>query len=188
MKNLKTNNFVTMKKFYLFFSLMFVFAVQAQEMPPRESSSQNQPKVKSSGFDKTKLVKGLGLQLGGTQGGINLGLNPYLGYQLTENLTLGATVGYNYFNSSYGDNSFFSVGPQLRFEPIRNISLISQYQYNVGRNDFRQNGERSENQVLYLGAGYRSALFNVGLMYDVLYNQDRSFQNSPFVPYVSMGF
>lgn len=88
----------------------------------------------TKGFNRNRVFVGSSLNLGLSGNYFNLGLNPEIGYSLTNWLDAGFVANLNYFsqnNSSYKENSFnYGVGGFLRVWPLNFVHLQIQPEYN----------------------------------------------------------
>ncbi len=86
------------------------------------------------GFDKNKVFIGTSINLGLSNNFFNIGLNPQLGYSITEWLDAGVVVNLNYYTQSSSvtkDKNFnYGGGGFLRVWPINFLHLQIQPEYN----------------------------------------------------------
>jgi hypothetical protein len=166
----------------------FVLFLSAGLFAQDRNENNAEPK---SGFRKENIFLGTGLNLGFANRSFNVGLNPEIGYSLTNWLDGGVSLNINYFsqgasdydptryrNFNYGGGPFFRIWPlsflHLQVQPEFNWINSSQktgtttatYNYNAGS--------------LLLGVGYGSRIIGsqyqyITLMIDVLQNA-----NSPY--------
>ncbi len=133
-------------------------------------------------------------RVGGTAG-VNFGNNnyfgfsisPFVGYRVSSLVEPGITAGYLYSKSDFIQQNLFHFGPYVNIYPVDNLFLRTQYEYYFGKLESQStNYSRniSEN-ALWIGGGYRSGgavQLYVGLMYNVLYDGDKSFFSSGLRP------
>ncbi len=104
-------------------SFLIVLTAVAQDEEP-----------KTKGFNINRVFFGSSVNLGLSGNYLNLGLNPEIGYSLTEWLDAGIVANLNYFsqtNSSYKENSFnYGAGGFLRIWPVNFVHLQIQHEYN----------------------------------------------------------
>jgi len=102
---------------------LFILSTFAQDEAP-----------KTKGFDRNKVFIGSSVNLGLSGNFFNLGLNPEIGYSLTQWLDFGTVVNLNYFsqnNSSFKEKSFnYGIGGFLRIWPLNFVHLQIQPEYN----------------------------------------------------------
>lgn len=95
-------------------------------------AQDEEPKTK--GFNINRVFFGSSLNLGLSGNYLNLGLNPEIGYSLTNWLDAGMVANLNYFsqnNSSYKESNFnYGVGGFLRIWPLDFIHLQIQPEFN----------------------------------------------------------
>lgn len=133
---------------------------------------------------------GVGLSLGsGDYFGVSV--SPFLGYTLTRELEVGASVGYQYSNWKQAKQNLFNGGPYLNYYPIPNLFARVQYEYYTGNTKNKQTGNKNNfnENALWFGAGYRSpgrVSFYTGLMYNVLYKNDSRLFSNGFRPIIGV--
>lgn len=114
-------------------------------------------------------------------------LLPIIGYRITDQFSVGASITYQQYNYPQFGTSFkqYGFGPFLRYSinPLffqAEYDLINAPSYNSSGNEVHSNYSR-----LFFGMGYsfplgRKGAINTLAMYDVLYKAPSVF-NSPFV-------
>lgn len=181
-----------MKKSFILFGLILALAMNAQIAVQQNNAG-------SGG----KWTFGGNIGLGpSSDGGFQVSIAPEVGYKASENLELGAAVGYNYFKNDFYKSSFFNFGPYANYSILQSLFLRAQYQYLFGDAEAATgysfgtstNKDISES-ALWLGGGYQSRIGNnvyyrIGMMYNVLYNEDDSVYGSAFLPIggITIGF
>ncbi|SZD73160.1 Uncharacterised protein [Candidatus Ornithobacterium hominis] len=162
--------------FIYFLFLAIGLSVQAQatqaETPPKSA---------------WRLGGNIGLNFGNNSY-FSFGISPNLGYQVSPKLLLGTSLGYAYQKSNYFKNNLFSGGPFLNYSLLQNIFTHAHLEYFNGTRKFYMDGLNEkkvsdEEAALWLGGGYRTngrVGYQIGLMYNVLYNENKSIFNSPF--------
>jgi hypothetical protein len=183
-----------MKKSLLLFALLissvFVFAQYEEE--------------KEKGFQRNRLFIGSGINVGFSQGWI-LGLNPEVGYSLTNFLDAGIATNINYITQNFGQGvryRFFAVGggPYVRGWILNQFFITSQFEFN--RITERLTGTFEPERSIYtapsllVGAGWGSrqvgrAQFFTSIMVDVLRNPNSPYidrQTSTLLPVFRTGF
>lgn len=171
-----------MKKFISFclvFASMFAFS----QIGISQTASSN------------RWTFGGGLGVGfGSNSSFNVGVSPRVGYRLTEDFEAGLMGNFTYQTSDYYNSTMFGVGPFANYYFARNFYLGSSFQqYFVNYNVKQDNGYKfsKDESALYLGGGYMTQIgngsyFQVGLMYNVLWKENKSIFASGLVP--SVGF
>lgn len=177
-----------MKKL-LFFSLLLAAVFLSAQIGTRFPSSK-------IGGEESKWTVGGYAGLGGAfggGGGISLFVSPRVGYKVNENLEIGLAGNFNWQNSKYYSNTMFGIGPFANYYFGRSFYLSGMYQhYFYSQKDKYDDLSNSGNEAaLYLGAGYMQRLGNrtymqIGGMYNVLYQRDKSVFGGGFVPNVGI--
>lgn len=156
-----------MRKIFLLFVFIFSINSFAQE-------NSQQP-------SKWRFGGGLGLSFGSNDY-FGFAISPFAGYEITPMLEAGVTAGYQYSKWSDSKQNLFNFGPYVNFYPIQNLFVRTHFEHYIGTNKFEYEFGGSykynyDESALWLGGGYRSSgriqLF-AGLMYNVLYKEDRS--------------
>lgn len=135
------------------------------------------------------------LRVGGNLG-FNFGNNSYFGfnvspsagYMLMDNLEAGITVGYQYAKNDFYKSNLFSGGPYANYYIMPELFARAHYEYFTGnqtikRNDYKVDFDES---ALWIGGGYQSTgpiRFQAGLMYNVLYKENKSIFSSALRPF-----
>lgn len=92
----------------------------------------------------------------------------------------------HYTSTVYGGSLIGLINPvpQVQFSAeLEQINVSTDYQY-VGANI----SESFWNTALYLGAGYRTGNVTIGIRYNVLFDDNKSYYNDPFMPFVRVYF
>lgn len=110
------------------------------------------------------------------------------------NKTFSAGIGLSGAYSSQNNFKATSLGGSLigMLKPIREVQLSAEFeQLNITRR-YELDGANIKEQdwvpALFLGVGYNLGPVVTGLRYDVLHDKNKSFYNSPFMPFVSVYF
>lgn len=115
-------------------------------------------------------------------------------YQFNPNVGLGIGLNASYFERKNLFKSTVLGGSIIGlFNPISEIQISSEFeQLNVNRNydeTFVTNPDDNYwYSALFLGAGYRSGNFTIGIRYDVLYDEDKSIYADPWMPFIRVYF
>jgi hypothetical protein len=172
----------------------------AQEVYTSSGKSHYNKKVKKKkGYDPDKLIIGGGFTAMFGSGYVNAGLSPIVGYRITNNLSAGIGLGYQYFqeprdvggyNLMYARENIVYPNVWTRYFVFRNFFVSAAYEYDLiwakfpgydpysGNLIYKKTNET--NSCLLLGVGLRQPLggrvsFFGELVYDVL--------QGPFSPY-----
>lgn len=130
--------------------------------------------------------------LGTGSGGTSLYVSPKVGYKVAEDFEMGLAGNLTWYNSSYYKSTMIGVGPFANYYFARTAYLSGMFQeYFISyTGNFNQNQKKNES-VLYLGGGYLqrlgdSAYMQIGAVYNVLYDKEKSVFGSGFVPQVGL--
>lgn len=176
-----------MKKITLLFGLISVSAFA--------QIGTNLPSAKLGG-ENSKWTLGGYAGLGGAfgnGGGTSLYISPRVGYKITENFEAGVAANLTWSNSKYFSSTMIGVGPFANYYFSRSFYLSGMFQeYFINQKDKINNYKYSTNEsALYLGGGYMQKLgehtyMQIGAMYNVLYNPDKSVFGGGFIPSVGI--
>ena len=149
-------------------------------------------KKKSDFWNHVRFGGGIGLSFG--DGYFSGTLAPSAIYQFDHQFALGVGLSASYNEEKNLYNSTILGGSIIGlFNPINEIQLSSEFEQLHVRRDFDQNyiGNPDDNfwyPALFLGAGYGSGNFTIGIRYDVLYNENESIYADPWVPFIRFYF
>ena len=174
-----------MKKSTLFILLLAAFSLNAQIATTAHTGS-NESKWTFGGY------AGLGGSFG-NGGGVSVYLSPRAGCKVTENLETGLAASLQWSNTDYYSSTMIGVGPFVHYYFSRNFFLSGMFQeYFITQknkvDNFKYSGDEA---ALYLGGGYMQKLgertyMQIGGMYNVLYNKNKSFLGSGFIPSIGI--
>lgn len=181
-----------MKKKKLIFltkSLLFVTIISFNLTTSAQNNNNNQ---KDSIFwDNVQFGGGLGLGFGNNF--TNVTLAPSAIYNFNQYISAGLGLQYsyvkqrNFFQSNIYGGSILSL-----FNPIEEIQLSAELeQLRVNSTFDTLSGSLKDdfwNTALFLGAGYRSNNFTVGLRYNVLHKENQGVYADAFMPFVRVYF
>jgi len=178
----KKINLVLIFSVCLFFSITSGFA-QTNTVVLADSITKNP--------SNWKLGMGFGLNF---VGGTNISLAPNLLYTVSEKITLGVGLQYNYSaikdlkkTSTIGGtlSTFYSPTPKF-------LTLLEFAELNVTSKTESPDGEIKDSfweSALFIGAGLNiTNSITVGAKYNVLYKEDESVYTSPVIPFVNIAF
>lgn len=148
------------------------------------------------GEENSKWTFGGSAGLGGSfgnGGGTTVYLTPKVGYKITNDFEAGLAGNFSWNNSKYFSSTIVGVGPFANYYIGRSFylsSLFQQYFINT-KEKFYNDKYSTDESALYLGAGYMQNLGNgvymqLGVMYNVLYDDQTSIFSSGFVPNVGI--
>ena len=152
------------------------------------TSAQTQP---SEFWSHVSFGGGIGLSFG--DGFFSGTLAPSAIYNFNDQVALGVGLNGTYNSLEDNYNSTIIGGSLLSlYNVIPEIQLSAEFeQLNVTRNyDDRLNlsNENYWYPALFLGAGFRSNNFTVGIRYDVLYDERQSIYANAWAPFVRVYF
>lgn len=135
----------------------------------------------------------LGFSGGSAGTGSSVGISPRVGYLLTDQLEAGVSGGVTWSNSRYFSSTMMSVGPFANYYFSRNFfisALFQEYFFNQ-KNKFDQTKYSGDEAALYLGTGYLQNVggrlyIQIGAMYNVLYDKNKSIFGNGFVPNIGV--
>lgn len=120
-------------------------------------------------------------------------ISPRVGFRLTDDLEAGVMGSFTLQSSRYYQSTMFGVGPFANYYFARSFYLGTSFQqyfinYKDKYSDYKYDKDES---ALYLGGGYmqrigNGAYFQIGLMYNVLWKENKSIFSSGLVP--NIGF
>lgn len=129
----------------------------------------------------------------GGGGGTGLYISPRVGYKVTEDLEAGMGANLNWSNSSYVSSTMIGIGPFVNYYIKRTFFLSSNFQQYFVNQKIKTSGAKYSTQesALYLGGGYMQRLGNraymqIGGMYNVLYDANKSVFAGAFIPQVGI--
>ncbi|MDO6596467.1 alpha-ketoglutarate decarboxylase [Oceanihabitans sp. 2_MG-2023] len=168
---------------FLVFSCFVNISAKAQE---------NNVKQKSAFWQKVRVGGGIGLGFG--DGFFSGTLAPSAIYQFDDQFALGITLNttYNKRKNAY-KSTILGGGIIGLYNPIPEIQLSGEFEQLHVNRDFDSSyvsnlDETYWSPALFLGAGYRSQNFTIGIRYDVLYDDDKSVYGSAWIPFVRVYF
>jgi len=169
------------------FSLFLMFS-----LTQTVHSQQNNIQTSSDFWNNVRFGGGIGLNFGN---GIFSGtLAPSAIYQFDTNVALGIGLSASYFERKDLYKSTVLGGSLIGlFSPINEIQLSSEFeQLHVNRNFDQNNVSNADTKywypALFLGAGYSSGNFTLGIRYDVLYDEDKSIYGNAWMPFIRVYF
>lgn len=135
---------------------------------------------------------GVGGAFGGS-GGTSIYISPRGGYKITEDFEAGIAGNFTWTSNRHHSTIVLGGGPFVNYYFSRNFyatGLFQQYFVNQKIKNSDISGSVNES-ALYIGGGYMQHLggktyMQIGGMYNVLYNSDRSIFSSGFVPSVGV--
>lgn len=157
------------------------------------SYSQETAQEKNIDFwNHVRFGGGVGLNFG--NGYFSGTLAPSAIYQFDDKFSLGVGLSGSYYKRENLYKSTVLGGSIIGLlNPIREIQLSSEFEQLHVNRDFDQNFVSNSDDkywypALFLGAGYRSGNFTIGIRYDVLYDEDKSIYADPWMPFMRVYF
>ena len=143
---------------------------------------------------------GGGLQVGFSSNSTVIGLNPILGYNITEDLSAGVGANVTYFKS--GSLSTTVLGGNLFGRYLITPSIYAQSEFHMTSVDTSvigpqpENGSSSEREwipAFFVGGGYRQNIgartaFNVTVLWDIIEDENSPYINPWITGGVTVGF
>ncbi|WP_226063607.1 hypothetical protein [Kaistella polysaccharea] len=177
-----------MKKIILLALLVFAFALNAQ-IGTSKTFGNPESKWTFGGY------AGLGGSFGSGGGGTSVYISPRVGYLLSDNIETGLATNFTWSNSRYYSSTTVGVGPFINYYIARNFFLSGMFQeyFFTRKNKVDHLKYSGDEAALYLGGGYmqrigNSAYMQIGGMYNVLYDKEKSVFGSGFIPSVGVVF
>lgn len=176
-----------MMKKILLFSLMFFGLMWNAQISGSSKIGDGDSKWTFGGY------AGLGGSFGSGGGGTTVYITPRVGYRITDDFEAGVAGSFSWSNSSYYSSTMIGVGPFVNYYFSRSFFLGGMFQeYFINQTNKSTDQKYSGNEAaLYLGGGYMQQLGNrtyiqIGGMYNVLYQKEKSVFGGGFVPQVGI--
>lgn len=156
-----------------------------------EAQNDSIPKRKSEFWQKVQFGGGVGFNMG--SGFTNIALSPNLYYNVNSKVTLGLGLNGSYIKSNNEYNAWLYGGSVLGIvNPMEFVQLSAELeQLRANVNYETTGGTVSDdfwNTALFLGAGYRSGNFTIGLRYNVLHDDNDRIYSDPWMPFIRIVF
>lgn len=156
------------------------------------NAQHSNTKSSSDFWNHVRFGGGIGLSFG--DGYFSGTLAPSAIYQFDNKFSLGLGLSASYDQQKNLYNSTVLGGSIVGlFNPINEIQISSEFEQLHVNRDFNQNLVTNSDDkywypALFLGAGYRTGNFTIGIRYDVLYNDDKSIYADPWMPFIRVYF
>ena len=180
-----------MKK--LIFRIALVISIIfAQENVQAQIQADSLATVKTDkSADARKLKFGMGFGLNFV-GGTNISLSPNLSYPLTQKVSVGAGLQFNFASlKNVQKTTTIGVNALLYYTPVKKILTSLEFsELHVNRNLlFANTKDEFWESALFIGLGYQlTPKIAFGAKYNVLYNKSKSIYSSPVVPFININF
>ncbi|NND15326.1 MAG: alpha-ketoglutarate decarboxylase [Eudoraea sp.] len=154
---------------------------------PLLGAAQNQGN--SDFWQRVNFGGGVGLNFGSNS--FNMALSPSAIYRASDIYSVGTGLTFSYSKFDEAELTAYGISFLNYVNPIPQIQLSAEYdQMRINRN-FENVLNADDNYwlpALYLGVGYGSRNFIVGVRYDVLFDDGRSIYADPWSPFVRVYF
>lgn len=131
----------------------------------------------------------------GSNGSTSVYVSPRVGYKITDDFEAGLAGNFTWSNSSYYSSTTVGVGPFANYYIARNFYLSGMFQEYFFNQKNKLDGQKysGDEAALYLGGGFMQrigdrAYMQIGGMYNVLYDKNKSVFGSAFIPSVGVVF
>lgn len=181
-----------MKKIHLA-GLALVFALSSQQLAAQTTTIDSLKSINTTTNPSNPKKVNFGLGFGMSfVGGTNISLAPNLSRRLSDKLSIGGGLQFNYAGIknlqktiTYGLNAFGYFTPVKRLLTTLEFSEMRVNQkllVSSTKKDFWES-------ALFIGAGLEiTPKISAGAKYNVLYKKDKSIYTSPVIPFVNIGF
>lgn len=125
-------------------------------------------------------------------GGTSISLSPHLTYKVSDKVSLGGGLQFNYNGiKNLQNTTTFGANALAFYTPLEKLLTTLEFaELNVTRKNLQTNlKENFWDSALFAGVGYQiTPKISAGAKYNLLYNKDKSVYSSPLVPFVNIGF
>ncbi len=180
---MKNNHHLTIFRSLFVLAFLFVFNPIAAQGP------SNTPSPPNDFWKNVQFGGGIGLSIG--SGYTDITISPSAIYNINSIVGVGTALQFGYVSAKndytstiYGASLITLVNPipeiQLSVE-LEEINVNTNYKYYGVSDSFW-------NTALYVGAGYRTGNVTIGARYNVLFDENNSYYNDAFMPFVRVYF
>ncbi len=116
---------------------------------------------------------------------------PSVGYMFTQKIEVGGSLGYTYYKYHDTKSNIFSTGIFTNYQVIPQAFARINYEHHMGKQKYQDTSTSFNENSLWIGGGYHSTGrvgFQAGMMYNLLFDKDKSIYNSPWRPFVGVSF
>lgn len=118
-------------------------------------------------------------------------LSPKVGYTILPDLVLGATINYTFQQYNQAKSSVFGIGPTLHYYSSMNYYLHTSFQHFFVSQKNQGHSISIREKALYVGGGYLQRIsdnvsLQIGAVYNLLYNKEKSIFSSGFSPNIGI--
>lgn len=138
-----------------------------------------------------KLHLGGGLNFGISSYSTTIGISPVAMYEVSDKVGVGTGINYMYSKWRNQDVSYnvFGAGVFLQYFSIRQIQLLSEFEYNHIVENYSGDKDTYNVPAMYLGVGYAIGKYGaIGVKYDLLWDEHKSIYSDPLIPYFRIYF
>jgi len=172
------------KSILVVLTLLFTCGLFAQ-------AQTNVPTQQNDFWRHVQFGGGIGMSFG--SGYTDITISPSAIYNINSIVAVGTALQFGYISAKndytstlYGASLIGLINPipqvQLSVE-LEEINVNTDYQYYGAHIS-----ESFWNTALYLGAGYRTGNVTIGIRYDVLFDDNKSYYSDAFMPFVRVYF
>lgn len=157
------------------------------------SIAQNDTIAKPKNIFWSKVRFGGGLGLGFGNGYTNVAVSPTMYYPIKPNVMMGIGGNVSYIKNRDIYSSMIYGGSLIALaNPIEYIQTsIELEQLRVNNTNLTGTGNKENNfwnTAIFLGAGYRSYNFTIGIRYNILYRETNNIYTDAWMPFVRVMF
>lgn len=173
----------------ILFSLFFAITFNAFSQD--NTTLENEENTKSNFWKRVQVGGGLGLNIG--SGFTNIAISPSAIYNINPYFSAGLGLQGSYVSSKNSFNSIIYGGSLIGLaNPTENIQLsaeLEQVRVNTTEKAIPKDLKFNNwNTALFLGAGYRSNNFILGIRYNILHNKNNMVYSDAFMPFIRVFF
>lgn len=140
----------------------------------------------SNFWDDVRLGGGFGFSFGNNI--TTLSVSPTAVYDISEEFSMGASLGYLYNKSGDFNANVFSGSVLTLYRPINQIEFSGELQQSYVNRSFNSVKDTYSYPSLFIGAAYRTGKVSFGIQYDVLYEDGKSIYANAFTPFIRVLF
>jgi hypothetical protein len=180
---MKKNHPLTILRHFLILVFLISFHHLSAQQQTITATQQN------DFWRKVQFGGGIGMSFG--SGYTDITISPSAIYNINSIVAVGTALQFGYV-SAKNDYSSTLYGASLigLINPVPQVQLSVELEEINVNTDYKYYGvsESFWNTSLYLGAGYRTGNVTVGIRYDVLFDDNRSYYSDAFMPFVRVYF
>ncbi len=180
---MKKNHSLTILRPFLILVLLFSFHHLSAQQQTITQTQQN------DFWRNVQFGGGIGMSFG--TGYTDISISPSAIYNINSIVAVGTALQFGYVSAKndysstlYGASLIGLINPvpKIQFSvELEEINVNTEYKYYGVSDSFW-------NTALYLGAGYRTGNVTVGIRYDVLFDDNKSYYSDAFMPFIRVYF